>query len=502
MRNLLAIAACGVALLFAGSAPAQIRRADASVLADTRPAAQASAAQRQRVQLLQSQPGAGQLNIARVQTEALRTSNVGQALQFRVTPQSTITARALSVETANGVTTWQGEVAGDASRPPGAATLTVTQAGVTGTIHGADGRTYRLRPLPGGDTAIIELNYSSLPRDHEDSGSGGGGGGVAQLRNPSLRTQVNPQITQPANPNIRVTPDLRTNPNVTQSPNVIAPIDNRAVVAPADNLSDTNVARRLDANADLLRFATIRSNISLVERWRLRREIWEILRPPTIDLLVVYTSAAQTNSGDINGLITQAVSETNGSFTNSNVWARVRLVGTMATSYNESGRSFPTMVSDLMGTSDGQIDNVHAQRDAVRADVVVLVMNQPSACGRAAEIGANASQAFVVVHWDCATGYYSFSHEIAHLLGARHDEPTDTTDTPYAWGHGFRHRAAAPNGWRTIMGYNCDDGTCAPRLQYWSTPLTTYNGIAMGTAADADNRRVWNERAATVAAFR
>ena len=52
------------------------------------------------------------------------------------------------------------------------------------------------------------------------------------------------------------------------------------------------------------------------------------------------------------------------------------------------------------------------------------------------------------------------------------------------------------------MSHNCPANQCAPRLQYWSSPLTTWGGIPMGTAALEDNHRVWNERAAPVAAFR
>jgi hypothetical protein len=159
------------------------------------------------------------------------------------------------------------------------------------------------------------------------------------------------------------------------------------------------------------------------------------------------------------------------------------------------------MTGHLAGTSDGFMDEVHAQRDSLRADVVVLMINNGDFCGRAEAIHATAANAFAVVYWDCATGYYSFGHEIAHLVGARHDRDNDSTTTPYAWGHGFRHKVAGA-GWRTIMGYNCPSNQCAPRLQYWSSPLTTWGGLAMGTAAQEDNHRVWNERAAAVAAFR
>lgn len=472
-----------------GPPTARIAAPIQGILIGLRPAAQATPAQQAQVRVLQTQRGAGELNIARLQTQSLREATAGRMVQFQVTPSRTISARALALETSGGATVWRGEVTGQSGGPPGTVTLVLTEIGVTGTIHSADGRTYRLRPLPGGDTAIIELNYQTMPPDHPDDASGGGG--QAQLRNPNLRA-----------------------PTV----GVIAPIDNRAarqaqlqtptinpnqVVAPIDNqLNEAAISTRLAVNPALLQLATRPSNVFLIERYRVRPEIWRLLVPPTIDVLVAYTSAGQAVSGDIAGLINLAIEETNGSFTNSNVWARVRLVGTMPVSYNESGRDFPTIVGHLATNGDGQMDNVHAQRDALNADVVVLIMHQPAACGRANAIGANAAQAFVIVHWDCATGNYSFGHEIAHLASARHDEPTDTTDTPYAWGHGFRHQAAAPNGWRTIMGYRCGGGLCEPRLQYWSSPLSTWNGLPMGTAADADNRRVWNERAATLAAFR
>ena len=101
------------------------------------------------------------------------------------------------------------------------------------------------------------------------------------------------------------------------------------------------------------------------------------------------------------------------------------------------------------------------------------------------------------MHWSCATGYYSFGHEIGHLQSARHDIATDGSLTPYAYGHGYR---SPTNAWRTIMAYNCSSS--CPRINYWSNPAKTYNGQAMGTAATSNNTRQLNERVATVAAFR
>lgn len=216
--------------------------------------------------------------------------------------------------------------------------------------------------------------------------------------------------------------------------------------------------------------------------------------------MVGYTPSAAAASGDIASLINLAIAETNTSFTLSGVNAQVRLVGTMQVSYTESGKSYDTITNDWAGTSIPAIAAAHAQRDALHADIAVLIINQSDYCGEAAAIGATAANAFDIVHYSCATGYYSFGHEMGHLMGARHDLVDNSTSTPFSYGHGYQYRTSP--GWRTIMSYRCTDGSCDPRLQYWSSPSLTHNGHPMGSAASENNVAVWNARAATVAAFR
>ena len=100
-------------------------------------------------------------------------------------------------------------------------------------------------------------------------------------------------------------------------------------------------------------------------------------------------------------------------------------------------------------------------------------------------------------------GYYSFAHELGHLMGARHDENHDSSTTPYAYGHGYEHPSSVSGqSFRTIMAYACDaPASCDPRIQYWSSPNVKYIGIATGTSATNDNVRVLNATAGTVAAF-
>ena len=216
--------------------------------------------------------------------------------------------------------------------------------------------------------------------------------------------------------------------------------------------------------------------------------------PVGIDVLVAYTAAARTSVSDIAATIQLAVAEANQSYKNSGVNIKLTLVDNLEVAYSETGKTFDTILADFVSMA-----NVNSRRNSIGADMAAMIINQADFCGLADAIQANASTAFAIVHYDCATGYYSFAHELGHLQGARHDPANDPTTTPFAYGHGLQHTSPAPS-WRTIMAYNCAGG-CS-RLQYWSNPNIKYNGIAMGTAATNDNARVLNGTASTVASFK
>ena len=284
--------------------------------------------------------------------------------------------------------------------------------GVTGNVR-VDGQLYRIRPLPDGSHAVIEVNEAAMPPDHPNA--------FGDL----------PQIQMP-----------------------------------------TSQAGQVGALAiDPGPTATIRV------------------------LVVATNNAVSAYGGDMQALVQLAVAESNQGYVNSNVGINLELAGYTTVSYADVGMS--TDLSRFRGTGDGYMDNIHALRDSNAADVAVLVGNDSSACGLASGIGSTAGTAFATAYWDCITGYYSFAHEIGHLQSARHDPATDPTNTPYVYGHGYR---APNNGWRTIMAYNCTPS--CPRLNYWSNPDVTYNGVAMGTADRSHNQRVLVNTKATIAAFR
>ena len=215
-----------------------------------------------------------------------------------------------------------------------------------------------------------------------------------------------------------------------------------------------------------------------------------------IRVLVLYTQNAKDSVSNIKNTIFTAVALTNQSFVNSQIDYQIELVYAGQTSYTESG--YKTDLTRFKTAGDGYMDEVHTLRNKYSADVCVLLSFTTNACGRAAYIGATESDAFCLVSTfsTCATSYYSFAHEIGHLLGCRHDLSHDPNTTPFAYGHGYVHPS---NTWRTIMAYG--DSTCH-RKQYWSNPNVYYNGEPTGTVATHNNARVWNERSNTVMAFR
>lgn len=214
-----------------------------------------------------------------------------------------------------------------------------------------------------------------------------------------------------------------------------------------------------------------------------------------IRLVVFYTPAAAGAVANINATIQLAVDETNTAYSNSRVTPRIVLAAKQQTQYAESS-SMETDLTRFRTPNDGYMDEIHAVRDSQYADIAVLIGVRSDYCGLASDIMASPSTAFAFVALNCATGYYSFGHELGHLQGARHNAEVDGSTTPFAYGHGFCY----PTGnWRTIMSYN---SSCSARKQYFSNPTVLLNGVSTGTSSTNDVARVLNETASTVANFR
>jgi hypothetical protein len=163
--------------------------------------------------------------------------------------------------------------------------------------------------------------------------------------------------------------------------------------------------------------------------------------------------------------------------------------------YDESdGEHFNHLYRMVDG--EGVFAKVRKLRNEKRADVVALIVDDPSGCGLSTRVGADADEAYIVVHQSCAALTYTIAHEIGHIIGARHDVALDNNLAPYPYGHGY------VNGkkWRDIMSYKASCDGC-PRVPIWSNPTLKYKGDPAGTL-EADNARVLLEHAERVSKFR
>jgi len=227
-----------------------------------------------------------------------------------------------------------------------------------------------------------------------------------------------------------------------------------------------------------------------------------------IDVLVAYTADARAAAGgptQIETLIDLAAAETNQGYTNSGVTQRIRLVHKVETPYSEAGFDWSATLSRLQQTTDGYMDNIHTLRDTYGADLVVLIVNASDYCGLGYLMqtvsSSFAAYGFCLVSRICATGYYSFAHEMGHNMGAHHDRANASGSGAFPFSYGYQ---APDRAFRTVMAYNCSGG--CQRINHWSNPDVEYGGQPTGvlyTAPDsADNRRTLNNTVATVANFR
>ena len=207
--------------------------------------------------------------------------------------------------------------------------------------------------------------------------------------------------------------------------------------------------------------------------------------PSVVDILAIYTPEVRAEVGSEAGVaagLDQLVSRLNVALSNSGVSGHVRIVGTLQIPFSLMATCGQTLNS-LANTTDGNLDEVGALRDAYGADLVhVFIFPKREDCAGVAYY-ANRPElaAFGFAHSlmdrNSGAAHITFQHEVGHNLGAHHDWYVDDTRTS---AKGYSNCAA---GWRDLMAYGDE---CAAHhlgssaLPNFSNPNVRYNGQPTG----------------------
>lgn len=205
---------------------------------------------------------------------------------------------------------------------------------------------------------------------------------------------------------------------------------------------------------------------------------------------VEYTPAALAwAKGDIVSVITLAIAETNLAYAQSLIPITLKLADA------------PVQNKVVVENGDPQAILESFRPIGASADMNVLLMSSPASCGIAyLDCSLRPSLCYAAVRVDCATGYYSFGHELGHLQGANHNmeampygrDNLDNHGLVITMGYGFE------GAYRTVMAYSLVDET---RIPYFSNPSVKVNGKATGILGAANNARVITESRYRIARF-
>ncbi len=234
----------------------------------------------------------------------------------------------------------------------------------------------------------------------------------------------------------------------------------------------------------------------------------------SIDVAVFYTPAARSRAGgtaEIEAEIDLFVAETNQAYEDGGVNQRIVLAAREEVPYVEENASGRLALWRLAREQDGYMDEVHAIRDRVGADIVHLIAEVTDVGG-----AANFGEAFSLT--SAGRGADVFAHELGHNMGLSHDRYIDFGRLAYSYGYvnqrAFEDSAPESSRWRTIMAYanQCSHaGLLCGIIMRFSNPNQSYLGDPLGVPGKsrtsavngpADAVRALNITRHSVAAFR
>jgi hypothetical protein len=216
-----------------------------------------------------------------------------------------------------------------------------------------------------------------------------------------------------------------------------------------------------------------------------------------IRVMILYTPAAAAKSFDINSDIALLMSGLRRSFaaesTGGNFSVAVELAHAQAVDYREAAEGMGGDLDRLSDPNDAIFGIVPELRRKHRADLVHLLTdaNEGDGCGLG-WLNSNprpeyAKWGLSVSDVECATGNYSFIHELGHNIGMEHDRAVVNDPNPDGTNYGY---VMIDREIRSVMAYNtacAAENVYCRRLPYFSSPRLRFDGTPFGRAARERN---------------
>lgn len=241
-----------------------------------------------------------------------------------------------------------------------------------------------------------------------------------------------------------------------------------------------------------------------------------------VHVLMVYTPwvlpmlSTAERAAAVQTVFDAAIAKVNATFEASLISARVRLVGVAETRYDESASAGNQVQDDALTAlqleDDGRMDEIHALRDRVGADVVCLALGRADFASSGLsflleDVGApsNHRYAFSILHYGSIAGTTVVAHELGHLFGCAHDrENARSGPGAYAYSYGYRFAGADGRQYRDIMAY--PPGTELPCFSnpdvIAPAPASAPLGIAAGRPGESNTALTIERTAFATAAYR
>lgn len=235
-----------------------------------------------------------------------------------------------------------------------------------------------------------------------------------------------------------------------------------------------------------------------------------------IDVLILVSSPDIQNWFNTQGnpwqaflMVIQGIESVNLAFANSGI--ANKQIRWRAEQFNFTGYDMPLNPGNDIIDLANQAAPLREQR---QADVVIMLTanDYPGIAGIASGPSAdcptpseNCAYAIVEIQ-SIADPRWTFAHEFAHLLGARHNRPTNCSaagvcgnDNTNVCSHAWVFNDQNGTEQRTILAtlLNFEQTAGAMRIPHYSNPNVNFNGAATGTA-DNDNARIMRNTACHV----